>query len=154
MALVGAEIRFDKDKCLILKNSKEFVIRHLLSDKLYTVNTIEYAQVSKTDSARSLEVWHCRLGHLNYTYVNQLVKKEMVDGLNCEHRQPDHMGLYTVMYVAHASGIKRVVVNTCLHSQMIIHGTRLFTSSNPRVKFFRSSRNMSILLRNILVTRL
>ena len=79
-----AEIRFDKDKCLILKNSKEFVIGHLLSDKLYTVNTIEYAQVSKTDSARSLEVWHCRLGHLNYTYVNQLVKKEMVDGLNCD----------------------------------------------------------------------
>ena len=84
MALMGAEIRFDKDKCLILKDSKEFVIGHLLSDKLYTVNTIEYAQVSKTDSARSLEVWHCRLGHLNYTYVNQLVKKEMVDGLNCD----------------------------------------------------------------------
>ena len=84
MALMRAEIRFDKDKCLILKNSKEFVIGHLLSDKLYTVNTIEYAQVSKTDSARSLEVWHCRLGHLNYTYVNQLVKKEMVDGLNCD----------------------------------------------------------------------
>ena len=51
MALMGAEIRFDKDKCLILKDSKEFVIGHLLSDKLYTVNTIEYAQVSKTDSA-------------------------------------------------------------------------------------------------------
>ena len=84
MALMGAEIRFDKDKCLILKDSKEFVIGHLLSDKLYTVNTIEYAQVSKTDSAQSLEVWHCRLGHLNYTYVNQLVKKEMVDGLKCE----------------------------------------------------------------------
>ena len=58
MALMGAEIRFDKDKCLILKNSKEFVIGHLLSDKLYTVNTIKYAQVSKTDSARSLEVWN------------------------------------------------------------------------------------------------
>ena len=84
MALMGAEIRFDKDKCLILKDSKEFVIGHLLSDKLYTVNTIEYAQVSKTNSAQSLEVWHCRLGHLNYTYVNQLVKKEMVDGLKCE----------------------------------------------------------------------
>ena len=84
MALMGAEIHFDKDKCLILKDSKEFVIGHLLSDKLYTVNTIEYAQVSKTNSAQSLEVWHCRLGHLNYTYVNQLVKKEMVEGLKCE----------------------------------------------------------------------
>ena len=30
----------------------------------------------QTDSARSLKVWHCRLGHLNHTYVNQLVKKK------------------------------------------------------------------------------
>ena len=42
--------------------------------------------------------------------------------------QPDHMGLYTVMYVAQCKWNQRVVVNTCLHSQMIIHGTRLFTS--------------------------
>ena len=88
MALMVAEIRFHKDKFLILKDSKEFVICHLLSDKLYKVNTIEFVQVSKTDSARSIEVWHCRLGHLYYTYVNQyvnqLVKKEMVDGLNCD----------------------------------------------------------------------
>ena len=38
----------------------------------------------QTDSARSLKVWHCRLGHLNHTYVNQLVKKKMVDGQNCD----------------------------------------------------------------------
>ena len=28
------------------------------------------------------EVWHRRLGHINYTYMNQLAKKEMVDGIN------------------------------------------------------------------------
>ena len=28
------------------------------------------------------EVWHRRLGHLNYTYMNQLMEKEMVDGMN------------------------------------------------------------------------
>ena len=45
MALMGAEIRFDKDKCLVLKDGKEFVIGCLLHDKLYSVNTVEYAQV-------------------------------------------------------------------------------------------------------------
>ena len=84
MALMGAEIRFDRDKCLVLKNGKEFVIGCLPDDKLYTVNTVEYAQVSTTDSGPSLEVWHNRLGHLNYNYMNQLIKKEMVDGMNCD----------------------------------------------------------------------
>ena len=82
MALMGAEIRFDKDKCLVLKDGKEFVIGCLLHDKLYSVNTKEYAQVSIADSTASPAVWHCRLGHLNYTYMNQLMKKEMVDGMN------------------------------------------------------------------------
>lgn len=82
MALMRAEIRFDKDKCLVLKDSKEFVIGCLLHDKLYSVNSNEYAQVSTSDSMASPEVWHRRLGHLNYTYMNQLMKKEMVDGMN------------------------------------------------------------------------
>ena len=82
MALMGAEIRFDKDKCLVLKDGKEFVIGCLLHDKLYSVNTKEYAQVSVADSTASPAVWHCRLGHLNYTYMNQLMKKEMGDGMN------------------------------------------------------------------------
>ena len=82
MALMGAEIRFDKDKCLILKDGKEFVIGCLLHDKLYSVNTKEYAQVSIADSTASPAVWHFRLGHLNYTYMNQLMKKEMVNGMN------------------------------------------------------------------------
>ena len=66
-AVVGAKINFDKDKCLIRKNSQEFVIRSLLRDKLYTVNSAEYAQVSTASSAPSPTLWHLRLSHLNYT---------------------------------------------------------------------------------------
>lgn len=58
MVLMGAEIRFDKDKCLVLKDGKEFVINCLLHDKLYSVNTTEYAQVSTADSKPSLAVRH------------------------------------------------------------------------------------------------
>ena len=56
----------------------------LVQDKLYTVNAIECAQASTIDSAPSLAVWHHRLGHLNNNYINQLTKKEMVDGMNCD----------------------------------------------------------------------
>ena len=65
MASMGAEIYFDKDKCLVRKNSQEFVTGSLLRDKLYIVNSAEYAQVSTANSAPSPAVWHLRLGHLN-----------------------------------------------------------------------------------------
>ena len=57
IALMGAEIGFDKDKCLVHKDGKEFVIGCLLHDKLYSVNTIEYAQVSTSDSTALPEIW-------------------------------------------------------------------------------------------------
>ena len=75
MASMGAEIYFDKDKCLVRKNSQEFVIGSLLRDKLYIVNSAEYAQVSTANYAPSPALWHLRLDHLNYTYMNQLMKK-------------------------------------------------------------------------------
>ena len=53
---MGAEIRFDKDKCVVLKDGKKFVIGCLLHDKLYSVNTIEHAQVSTADTRASPEV--------------------------------------------------------------------------------------------------
>lgn len=42
MVLMGVEICFDKDKCLVFKDGKEFVIGCLLYDKLYFVNFNEY----------------------------------------------------------------------------------------------------------------
>jgi len=86
MALMGAEILFDKEKCLLLREGNEFVIGCLLHDKLYSVNTIEYAQVSTADSTPSLAVWQRRLGHLNYIYMNHLMKKEMVGGMIYDSR--------------------------------------------------------------------
>ena len=64
---MGAELHFDKDKCLVRKNGQEFVIGSLLRDELYTVNSTEYAQVSTANSAPSLADWQRRLGHLKYT---------------------------------------------------------------------------------------
>ena len=81
MAQMGAEVRFDKEKCILMKDNKQYNIGHVLDGKLYRVNTPEYAQLSATSSAPSLELWHCRLGHLNYNYVDCVVKKELVHGM-------------------------------------------------------------------------
>ena len=40
MALMGAEILFSLDKCVVLKDGKEFVIGNLIENKLYTVNKV------------------------------------------------------------------------------------------------------------------
>ena len=81
MALMGAEIRFNRNECVVLKGGKEFVIGNLIDNKLYTVNTSESAQITTTSNTPSPEIWHCRFGHLNYTYIDQLVKRKMVNGM-------------------------------------------------------------------------
>lgn len=32
---------------------------------------------------QSCKVWHCRRGHLNFDYLNELIKKDMVNAMNC-----------------------------------------------------------------------
>ena len=48
MASMGAEIYFDKDKCLVRKNSQEFVTGSLLRDKLYVVCTVAICNNHRT----------------------------------------------------------------------------------------------------------
>ncbi|XP_031550497.1 uncharacterized protein LOC116287933, partial [Actinia tenebrosa] len=82
MAMMGAEIHFDQDTCIVLKDGEEFVIGNLINHKLYAVNAIEFAHVSTTSTSASVpsfEDWHCRMGHLNYNYINRLLSKDMAD---------------------------------------------------------------------------
>ena len=65
MTKMGAEVTFDKEKCVILKDDKRFTIGHVLDGKLYRVNTPEFANFTESCSVPSLELWHFRLGHLN-----------------------------------------------------------------------------------------
>ena len=79
MALMGADIRFDKTKCVVIKDDKEITIGHIFDDKLYRVNTDEYAHYSVL-SSKPTSTWHCRYGHLNYdqAYVNKLLNEDLV----------------------------------------------------------------------------
>ena len=84
----GAKVLFDKEKCLVIKDDEVHTIGRVKDGKLYKVNSPaicnEFANVSKEEHLPHLtrELWHCRLGHLNHKYVNDLDKKNLVNGLN------------------------------------------------------------------------
>ena len=66
---MGAEVLFNDGKCVISKDGREITIGCLVDHKLYIVNTDKGAQIAIISATSpSLEQWHCRFGHLNYTY--------------------------------------------------------------------------------------
>ena len=170
MALMEAEIRFDKDKCLVHKDGKEFVIGCLSHDKLYSVNTIEYGQVSTLTVRNRLKFgtvdwvflttpirisWWRKKWLMEWTMIRELKPRRIarhVSLAKCSrslfqsraNTGPNHMKLCTVMYVAQCKWNQKVVVDTCLPSRMIFHNIQLLTSSNPRVKYFQSSWSMFV----------
>ena len=82
MTQMGAEGLFDEGKCIISKNERKVTIGHLVYSKLYMVNTDGEAHISRTTS-QSLEKSHCRFGHLNYSYIDRLIKGKLVEGMSC-----------------------------------------------------------------------
>ena len=67
---------------VISKDGKEITIGNLVDNKLYMVNRGEEVHIASATSP-SLEQWHCRFGHLNHTYMDQLIKDKLVEGMNC-----------------------------------------------------------------------
>ena len=117
-------MHFDGNDCIVSKNNKNFVISELTDGMLNTVKDPEYSQSSIDTSS---QICHQRLGHLNHDYIKQMMKKNMVKGMdNGETRKLQkivkdalaercteilllkqvntellkHMKLSTVMYVA------------------------------------------------------
>ena len=80
MTLMGAQVSFDKEKCIVSKDGKEFEIGKLAKGMLYTVENIEYANATSESS----DIWHERFGHLNSHYISKLVKDQMVNGMKCD----------------------------------------------------------------------
>jgi hypothetical protein len=66
----------------VTKGGKTMNFGHLMSSNLYVVST-EPANANVASSKASLEVWHCRYGHINYKNINILLQKKMVNGMSC-----------------------------------------------------------------------
>ena len=163
MAQMGAEICFDKEKCTVIKNAKKITIGHVLNGKLFRVNTPEFVHLSTMSSTLSLDIWHQRLGHLNHDYINQLKKKDLVDGLeidentpyekNCEscalgkmHRQPfPKRGLYRAtqpLEIIHTDVCGPIQVESMGGSRYIL----MFTNDYSRytVVYFLKSKDQTL----------
>ena len=54
----GAEIKFDKKTCTIIKDKQTLVIGHMMDEKLYKVNTADSVNVA-TSKEPNLKNWHC-----------------------------------------------------------------------------------------------
>eukprot|EP00794_Sanderia_malayensis_P002320 gene2320-2672_t len=85
MTLLGAEVIFNKRNGIVKKNGKEYMIGNLAGSKLYKMNAIsEYTHVSTESCKPSKELLHCRFGHVNYNYIDQMKRKELVHGMDLE----------------------------------------------------------------------
>ena len=75
MTQKGAEVLFENDNCYVTKDGKTMNIGRLINNNLYVINT-EPDCANIASSKASLEVWHCRYGHINYKYVNGYHKRK------------------------------------------------------------------------------
>ena len=79
-------VLFDGGKYIISKNERKFTIGHLVDSKLYMANTDGEAHIASATS-QSLEQQHCRFGHLNYSYIDRLIKGKLVEDMSCSSEQ-------------------------------------------------------------------
>ena len=84
MAKMGAEVRFNKDECVVVKEGRKCTIGHLVGGKLYRVGDSGYTNDTacySSDKCSSKDIWHQRFGHLNRNDVDKLSKSNMVIGM-------------------------------------------------------------------------
>ena len=60
MTLNGAEVYFDKERCIVLKNDEYTTIGHSVNGKPYRVN-IQHECAMYSITSLSCELWHYRL---------------------------------------------------------------------------------------------
>lgn len=67
-------MHFDKRWCYVLKENEEcIIIGTRIIDNCYEMNTIV-----ETIKVHNKELWHQRLGHVNYKFLNKLGNKGIV----------------------------------------------------------------------------
>ena len=82
MAENGAEVYFDKEKCVVNRNYRCVTIGTAVGDKLYLLNNVREQASFVKKAEPTAELWHYRFGHLNKSYLHQLAKDEMVTGMS------------------------------------------------------------------------
>lgn len=74
----GNSVSFDENSCKIFNTNNVLVATASLNNNVYKLNITDQ-QANFLAGNVSSEVWHCRLGHLNGSYMNKMY--ELVNGL-------------------------------------------------------------------------
>ncbi|GKA99774.1 integrase, catalytic region, zinc finger, CCHC-type containing protein [Tanacetum coccineum] len=92
------EVAFHSNTCYVQNLEGEDLLTGSRDSNLYTISISELAAsspvclMSKAPSIKSW-LWHRRLSHLNFGFINQLTKKDLVDGLLKFKYDKDHLCL-------------------------------------------------------------
>lgn len=82
MIKLGATVLFEDGVVKIILNSK-LLANGEMRRKLYVLKMlIPDEQVNIAERSSSLQLWHCRLGHLSMDIVNKMMNEQMVAGMN------------------------------------------------------------------------
>nr|GFB45844.1 integrase, catalytic region, zinc finger, CCHC-type, peptidase aspartic, catalytic [Tanacetum cinerariifolium] len=92
----GLEVAFRKSTCFVRNEDGVDLLTGDRSSNLYTISLNEIASNSSTcllAKASSLQswLWHQRLSHLNFAIINNLVKNNLVQGLQKMKFEKDHL---------------------------------------------------------------
>lgn len=69
----GCQVNFHETGCNIYNKEKQLVATARLTNNMYKLNiVVGDAYVATTNSSETLDVWHRRMGHLNYNDVKKL----------------------------------------------------------------------------------
>lgn len=75
-------VKFGKDVIEMSKNSRRLATGHRLPNNLYEMDFIQVNNAANTSvQEATLQVWHERLGHVNYGSVRQLANSSAVEGM-------------------------------------------------------------------------
>nr|GFA30446.1 ribonuclease H-like domain-containing protein [Tanacetum cinerariifolium] len=92
----GFEVAFRKSTCFVRNEDGVYLLTGDRSSNLYTVVLNEVASNSSTcllakASSSQSSLWHQHLSHLNFVTINNLVKKNLVQGLPKMKFEKDHL---------------------------------------------------------------
>lgn len=80
MVNIGCEVKFERDCCQIYQNNK-LILTVLHRNNMYILNNISEAPaLLSTVDERDINLWHQRMGHLNFTDLQKIT--ESAEGLN------------------------------------------------------------------------
>nr|GFC07473.1 integrase, catalytic region, zinc finger, CCHC-type, peptidase aspartic, catalytic [Tanacetum cinerariifolium] len=92
----GLKVAFRKSTCFVRYEDGVDLLTGDRSSNLYTIALNEVASNSSTcllakASSSQSWLWHQRLSHLNFTIINNLVKKNLVQGIPKMKFEKDHL---------------------------------------------------------------